>query len=144
MDAVFTLLRIQGGCYSGMVLPVRFLPVLLLDLAISGYVQAHLSVETINDEGLRGVTATVDVREGDSIALLPTDLIIEMGSERHSSAVRPICRHRCLRICCNARSPGDSSVACSFQFLHAIPEAQHVADLQQCVSAQPVTKVTCS
>ncbi|CAL5227287.1 g10220 [Coccomyxa viridis] len=51
-----------------------------------GCLQAHLSVEAINAEGLRGVTATVDVKEGESIALLPTDLIIEMGSERHSSA----------------------------------------------------------
>lgn len=56
-----------------------------------GCLQAHLSVEAINAEGLRGVTATVDVKEGESIALLPTDLIIEMGSERHSSAVRHIC-----------------------------------------------------
>ena len=53
--------------------------------------QAHLSIEAINAEGLRGVTATVDIKGGDSIALLPTDLIIEMGSERHSSAVRPFC-----------------------------------------------------
>ena len=51
--------------------------------------QAHLSIGAINAEGLRGVTATMDINEGDSIALLPTDLIIEMGSERYTSAVRP-------------------------------------------------------
>ena len=49
--------------------------------------QAHISVENITTDALRGVIAATDVEEGDSLALLPDDLIIEMGSQRHSSAV---------------------------------------------------------
>ena len=53
----------------------------------AGYVQAHLSIKKVNEEGLRGVIATRDVKEGENMAFLPGDLIVEMGSERYSSAV---------------------------------------------------------
>ena len=49
--------------------------------------QAHISVGSVTVDALRGVVAATDVKEGDSLALLPDDLIIEMGSQRHSSAV---------------------------------------------------------
>ena len=49
--------------------------------------QAHISVENVTADALRGVVAATEVKEGDSLALLPDDLIIEMGSQRHSSAV---------------------------------------------------------
>jgi len=52
-----------------------------------GYVQAHLSIEKVDEEGLRGARATRDVKEGENMAFLPGDLIVEMGSERYSSAV---------------------------------------------------------
>ena len=50
-------------------------------------VQAHISIGNVTADALRGVVAATDVKEGDSLALLPDDLIIEMGSQRHSSAV---------------------------------------------------------
>lgn len=49
--------------------------------------QAHIHVENVTVDALRGVVAATDVKEGDSLALLPDDLIIEMGTQRHSSAV---------------------------------------------------------
>ena len=49
--------------------------------------QAHIHVGNVTVDALRGVVAATDVKEGDSLALLPDDLIIEMGSQRHSSAV---------------------------------------------------------
>ena len=49
--------------------------------------QAHLSFGKVTADALRGVVAATDVKEGDPLALLPNDLIIEMGSQRHSSAV---------------------------------------------------------
>lgn len=49
--------------------------------------QAHLSIQDVNQAGLRGTIAARDVKEGENLALLPADLIVEMGSARHSSAV---------------------------------------------------------
>jgi hypothetical protein len=66
--------------------------------------QAHLSIENVNDDGLRGVIATVDAKEGENIALLPHDLVLEVGSERHTSVVSlPACMHV---IVCPAGPPG--------------------------------------
>ena len=63
-------------------------------MSIACLIQAHLSVEKVKDDGLRGVIATVDAKEGDDLALLPSDLVLEVGSERHTSVVSvPSCMH---------------------------------------------------
>ena len=49
--------------------------------------QAHIDIGSVTADALRGVIAATDVKKGASLALLPDNLIIEMGSQRHSSAV---------------------------------------------------------
>ena len=49
--------------------------------------QAHLHIVNVTTDALRGVVAATDIKEGEPLALLPDNLIIEMGSQRHSSAV---------------------------------------------------------
>ena len=54
------------------------------------FMQAHLSVGPVNEGGLRGTLATRDIAEGDTLAYIPKDLIVEYGAPRNNRPrVRP-------------------------------------------------------
>ncbi|EIE23840.1 SET domain-containing protein [Coccomyxa subellipsoidea C-169] len=59
---------------------------------------AHLSVGTVNDAGLRGTLATRDIAEGETLAYIPRELIVEFGAPAHDkppeNAARLLARQR--------------------------------------------------